>query len=692
MPHEEFRSQPRAWALALALMLAFVAQYLFTGEFFTRVRDSNTWEWGASYTIASILLVAATGFAGWAASCDRWLPNPHRPVQIGAPAVDSTRLDSFLIYACTCYALSLIVYWTVGENLIVQWLWLAGVALLVVPLWARSATDIETDAVRWQEWVVMIVITIIGFTLRYWRLTEIPSHVDNDVALMGTFAQKLIDTGNYNWIGYSDSEHLLSYDQLLAWSMRLFGQNHYGLIMSSVIAGTLTLPLVYLLGREMFNWRIGSIAMMLLAINYTHIHFSRILFGPLSTFFATLTIYLLLKGIHTRHPRWFALAGLSAGIGLLFYDSSRVVPIVVLAILAWRLLWNRDVALANRKSWAILLLGMLIGFGPMAGFAVRDFHSFVGRGNGVTLWTPGVWEHEVSAYGAESAGEVLVEQAKRVLLTFHLYGDGSPHFALPRPMAAPLTAALLVIGLGYCLLRLKDSRFFSLIAWILLTLVLGGIITYDPPFWPHLNIMLPAVAIISALAADRIIEAFSTEMGRLGRVTLVGITVVAISLTGYLNWQAYYGYVKDNAGPRIRMARYIDGLPRDYHVHLVSDIHDWSEYSFQFFNRSVSGTDATADGLISSPPALDRPLLFVLYDHQNLLGFLQKQYPTGKAKEHLNNEGTMVFVSFEVAPVGYSFQPVSKDIYPLTLPGWWIIGATIAAALSWQMARGGQPS
>lgn len=689
MSHEEFRARPYSWALALALTLAFVAQYLFTGEWFTRMRDSNTWNWQSTYTLASTMLVAAAGFAGWTMSRDRDLPGPARVSRAGAPSVGpAARLDSFLISACSCYALSLMIYWALGENLIVRLLWLAGIALLVIPLWGRSTKGANANAVNLQEWALLILFTAVGFVLRYWRLTEIPSHVDNDVALMGAFAQKLIDTGNYNWIGFSDSEHLLSYDQLLAWSMRLFGQNHYGLVMSSVIAGTLTLPLLYWLGREMFNRRIGLIAMALLAINYTHIHFSRILFGPLSTLFATLTIYLLLKGIHTRQPRWCALAGLSAGVGLLFYDSSRVVPIVALAILAWRLLWKREAVLANRKNWGIFLLGVVIGFGPMAGFAIRDFRSFVGRGNGVALWTPRVWEHQVSAYRATSVSEVLIEQTKRVLLTFHLYGDGSPHFALPRPMVSPLTAALLVIGLGYCLSRLRDTRLFTLVAWIFLTFVLGGIITYDPPYWPHLNIVLPAVALISALAADRIIEIFSAAAAGAGRTVLVGITAAAVSLTGYLNWQIYLDYVKDNAGPRIRIARYIDGLPRDYHVYLVSDVHDWSEYAFQFFNRDITGSDITTDELISSPPDLDRPLLFILYDHQDLLSLLYKQYPAGRVKEHFNNEGVLAFISFETAPAGYSFQLASKNFNPLALPGWWLVGVVAVAVLAWPIMAG----
>lgn len=43
------------------------------------------------------------------------------------------------------------------------------------------------------------------------------------------------------------------------------------------------------LGRELWSTRVGLIAATLLAFSYTHIHFSRTMFGAIATLFATLT-------------------------------------------------------------------------------------------------------------------------------------------------------------------------------------------------------------------------------------------------------------------------------------------------------------------------------------------------------------------------------------------------------------------
>ena len=102
--------------------------------------------------------------------------------------------------------------------------------------------------------------------------------------------------------------------------MRLFGQNHYGIVMHSVILGTLSLIFVFLLGRELESPLVGFIAVGLLAISYTHIHFSRILFGNSSSFAALLTMYEIFKGLRTRQTLWFALVGVFTGWGLLLDD------------------------------------------------------------------------------------------------------------------------------------------------------------------------------------------------------------------------------------------------------------------------------------------------------------------------------------------------------------------------------------
>jgi len=667
-------SQPIAMLLAICTGLA--AQYFFTGEVFTHQRNSNTWEWTTNFSVGLILLLMATGFAIWASfSRDktvviddgiRFLTDEPRGRRV------------WMIIAGVCYLLSILIYLFSGENNLVRWLWMAGVGFLIIPLWLQSkGSSTAEDKVSTWEWILVGVISLIGFGLRYWKLTEIPSHVDNDVALMGTYALDLIYAGNYDWIGYSLSEHLLSYVQFQAWGMRLFGENHYGIVMHSVVLGTLSLAFVFLLARELGGTFTGFLAMGMLTISYTHIHFSRILFGNSASFAAILVVYALFKGIRTRESFWFAIDGTFVGLGLLLYDSSRVIPLIIVSVIIWQWLRQRQSFKSMYKSWAILIAGAILGFGPMLAYAIRNFSSFLGRTNTVALWTPIVWQHELASYNTDSAFVVLVQQTWRTFLTLHLTGDGSPHFALHRPMVSSLTALFFILGFGYALPRIKNIKYFAILGWIFLTFILGGVLTSDPPYWPHLNIALPAIVIIAALGAESLAAKLTTIFGRVGYQAYVWMLVGILIVTGLNNWQVYYDFVKNNAGNRIRIARYLTSLPSSYNVYMTSEAFNWNEHAFRFFSKGMVGQDLRPETLAADPPIIEHPTVFILFRHPEMVAALQAIYPDGVLENHYDFDNLVSFISYRVVPSTIDTTPESLEVSSLSSPGWQLIFAFI---------------
>jgi len=672
------------WAILLALGMALLAQSAFTAEPF-KLSGWDAWTREQRQSVGVGLMLAAIGCSAWAASRFWKDERPdERPQPSSRPAEHATQ-RIVLAVALGCYAVSLGLYVAIGEGLIVQVLWLAGLAALLLSQQPVSAIKADLQRIEWWEWWLVTAITAVGFLLRYWRLTEIPSHVDNDVAVMGTYSLEMIQSGQTKWFGFASSDHSLFNHQLLAWSMRLFGQDHYGLVIKSVIAGTLTLPVVFLLGREMFGRRVGLIAMALLTISYTHIHFSRILFTPIPTLLVTLLLYWLFRGLRTRHGFWYALAGIACGLALLVYYSGRIAPVIVAALVGWGLMWQRREAVTHWRNWGLLIAGTLLGFGPMLGFAILNLPLFVGRGNTVMLFNPLVYAHSMDKYQVNSVGALLLEQVQRAFLAYHFYIDESPHFAYPGPMVSALTAILLAVGLGFCLSRLKDLRYFALVAWIALALILGGVLTSDPPYWPHLAMTLPAVMLVAALAANRIMDLLS-PLGQSGKWMAIGLLAVALVFVGVQNWLKYTAHVRDNAGPRIRIARYLNSLPGGYQVRLVSDDWPWSEHAFRFFNRGIPGADLEPAQLQSDPPHLDQPTVFILFRHPELVPLLQRQYPDGEWMEHLDSEKQVAFISYRVVPKGYAFPPSAVSPSVSSRPGWWILGGATAL---WAVILGG---
>ncbi len=664
--------RPRAAALALvgALATAFAAQYVFTGEAFTRLRDSETWSWGPRYTAGSVLLLVAIALAAW--SGRRGDTDPAPPVAAPRAGGRTVVRAAGASLALTVVAIGLFI--ARGESGTVRALWALAMLSLVIPLLVvalRGPRLRALGAAPWAPWEApfLLGLTFAGFFLRFYRVTELPDHVDNDVALMGVETLRMMRHHDPRWFGLAASEHLLSSHQLQALGFRLFGSDHLGLVMVSVLAGTLTLPVLYVLAREAFSRRVALVATVLLATSYTHIHFSRILFGPIATFLLCLSFAHLFRAFRTGRALNWAAGGLAMGISLLTYDSSRVGPAIVLAFLGVRAALSRADVRAQIAGWGLFFTGVFVGFGPMTGFMIRNLTSFVGRGNTVMIWSPEILQHSMDKYHVDSVPAVLLDQVRSTFLTLHLYGDASPHFAFPRPMVGALAAALCVLGVGLGLSRVRRVPNLLVLLWVILTFVLGGVLTADPPYWPHLNIALPAVALLGALGADRFMHALE-PFTPAGRVLVPAALGLALLAAGVHEWGVYVHYVGDNAGRRIEASRFLDALPAETYVYLVADDISWREYCFRFFDGDMAGRNVTVEDLVSGrekPPA-GRPHTMVVFGHEDAIPLLSALSPLSRVEEHRDSLGGLLFTSVSVIPPGFQPRPQPPPIRPGLVP------------------------
>jgi 4-amino-4-deoxy-L-arabinose transferase-like glycosyltransferase len=465
---------------------------------------------------------------------------------------------------------------------------------------------------------------------------------------MGRVTLDLINAGDSRWFDMASSGHPFSSHQILAFGMRIFGTNHYGLVMLSVLAGTATLPLVYLLGRALFGRTAALFGTAILAMSYTHIHFSRTLFGAIATFFVTLGVYLLVRGLVTGAPAYFGFAGGVLAAAMFTYYSARIGPLVAAAGLVVDALRGRVFTRAGAARWGALLAGSFVVFAPMLGFALREPVAFIGRGNSATFLDPEVLQHSMKKYEAGNVTEVVLEQVRHTVLALHLFGDESPHFGFPRPAVGAVAAAFFALGIAFSVRHAGETPVALLWAWQALTLLLGGVFTSDPPYWPHLNIVLPAVAILAGLGGARLAGALAGEHagGRASAAVLVGAMILASGIHG---WRVYNEFASDNAGPAMRASRYLRRLPQNTNVFLVSGPDDWGDDVFQFFNRRMAGRDATAEELLRRDVRIEPPAVILIRDDQSALPRIEARYPGGYVRELRQPDLPQpVFVAYEL--------------------------------------------
>lgn len=113
-------------------------------------------------------------------------------------------------------------------------------------------------------------------------------------------------------------------------------------IIFSATAGILTVIGLYLLTKELFEWRIAAIASYLTAISFWHVSFSRS--GSASTmvpFILVFAFYFLWKGLKHNHLPDFVMAGIFGGLGfyanIQYYCTASLIAIILFVNYWWYL-------------------------------------------------------------------------------------------------------------------------------------------------------------------------------------------------------------------------------------------------------------------------------------------------------------------------------------------------------------------
>ena len=118
------------------------------------------------------------------------------------------------------------------------------------------------------------LVTLGAALLRFIDLGQLPRVINGDEGLIGQFvlAAKRNPLAN-PWSLFENIGGL--YRHGIGMMIKLFGQTPFALRLLPAIGGTLAIPALYVLARELFGRRVALMAAILLAVSHAHIHFSR---------------------------------------------------------------------------------------------------------------------------------------------------------------------------------------------------------------------------------------------------------------------------------------------------------------------------------------------------------------------------------------------------------------------------------
>ncbi|MGQ9715974.1 MAG: hypothetical protein ACUVST_14610, partial [Anaerolineae bacterium] len=350
------------------------------------------------------------------------------------------------------------------------------------------------------EGLVVLALTLGAAALRFYRLDAVPPGFHYDEAYEAVEALRVLQSGGtYHPIFFPGNfgvEPLFIY--LTALAFRLAGASPTTMRAVAAALGTLTVPALYLLAREMRRadptlprlFPLASAAA--LAGLRWHVHFSRVGIEPvLVPLDAALCFTLVWRGLRGARLWLWVGAGFFLGLSPYTYPAGRLLPILFGVVVCWGLLWD---GARWRPRWRGLVAAALVAATAMAPLLVL----FLCQPELLTLRAS-----QVAVAGRE-AGSPWVNLV-RTLRMFHLEGDWDPRTNLPGlPALDPGLAALFTLGLVLAVVRGRRPAWASLHLWLGVMLLPTALSEYAPHFRRAIG-AAPAVALLAGLAAAQVV-------------------------------------------------------------------------------------------------------------------------------------------------------------------------------------------
>ena len=213
-----------------------------------------------------------------------------------------------------------------------------------------------------KEYMIIIFLMISGFILRIHDLGTQSFWIDEAISSIAAIA--FLDNGSPVLpSGVLYSRGILN-TSLIALSFKIFGFTEFAARIPSVLFGTLTISLAYLIGSRWGNARIGVIAAVLVAFSVWEIAWSRQarMYQQLQ-FFYLLSLYLFYELSINKSLKWLVLLVLSVIGAILSHVFGYVLILVFLAYLAISVLKERRIEDVGRGFIAMVMLACTVLFG-----------------------------------------------------------------------------------------------------------------------------------------------------------------------------------------------------------------------------------------------------------------------------------------------------------------------------------------
>jgi len=443
---------------------------------------------------------------------------------------------------------------------------------------------------RHQEKFLLLLILILAFFLRFWRLAENPPSLNWDEVSHGYNAYSILKAGKDEWgvrfptIFRAFGDYKLPvYIYLTAVSVKLFGLNELAVRLPSAFWGALGVLGMYLLAKELFvnsstsqdaipacagrrqpprflsglhsdtlRVSLPFIVSFLLAVEPWGLFLSRVAVeANVAMVLIIVGVYLFIKGL--KNGWWLVVSAVIFGLSLFTYNSARIFVPLLIGALVWiyRGDWGNK---GNKKDKAAGLLAGLV-FLFFFGAMLVSLFSVSGRARyqWVSLIDEGAIQRINQVRGESNLPGILpilfYNKATYIVTQFtknyvshfspqFLFFKGGSHYQFNIPnfgLLYPVNIPFILIGFWY-LFQARSQTSKTIFAWLLLAPIASSI-TRDSPHTLRALVMLPVWQILAGVG---VIGVIGEIRERKAKIILLILYLSLITYHLSLFWLIYF--------------------------------------------------------------------------------------------------------------------------------------------------------
>ncbi len=395
--------------------------------------------------------------------------------------------------------------------------------------------------------LILLLIFFLGLFLRLYQLGTTPAGFHADEAAFGYNAYSIIETGKDEYgktlplvlKSFGDYKGAL-YAYLSIPFVLLFGLNPFGVRFASAIISALTIVVIYLFAKKLFNnTTISLVSAFLFAISPWDIIISRVTGDvEVGLFFTLLMSYLLLFLNEKKSSFYFVLALLFGFLATISYAPYRfyviLIPLIFLVFSAEKIKGKINF---NKKVLFFIISIILVGI-------IYSFIAPTERLSQISIFTNQntqlVLDEQVREDATSQTYVTRIFHNKVVNYTRTLLENAGQYFTLDYlflnggfPLRERIPASglfyiwqspFLLFGL-YLIIRKKERSGFILIAWWIILLI-PTIFTFDEIPNVHRNLIInPAILLIISIGIADFLKIRKEVIGKiaLGVLIVVGL-------------------------------------------------------------------------------------------------------------------------------------------------------------------------